>query len=102
MLCQVTGAPAPAVEEDIAEARELGFSVKGNQRVMRMRKLEPYEPGSRRFIFCKDVLITAPVSALCRHNLKNIIPPGRRSIKNLKRSSVRYTGDIFELGEADH
>eukprot|EP00965_Chrysotila_dentata_P099131 3277665-Pleurochrysis_carterae.AAC.1 len=60
MLCQVTGAPAPAVEEDIAEAQELGFSVKGNQRVMRMRKLEPYEPGRRRFIFCKDVLITAP------------------------------------------
>eukprot|EP00965_Chrysotila_dentata_P043456 1444248-Pleurochrysis_carterae.AAC.1 len=38
----------------------------------------------------------------CRHNLKIIIPPGRPSIKNLKPSSVHYTGNIFELCEADH
>eukprot|EP00965_Chrysotila_dentata_P108643 3588706-Pleurochrysis_carterae.AAC.1 len=68
------GAPAPAVEEDIAEAWELGFSVKGGQRVLRMRKLEPYGPGSRRFILCKDVSIKAPISALRRQNLKNTIP----------------------------
>eukprot|EP00965_Chrysotila_dentata_P141221 4667873-Pleurochrysis_carterae.AAC.2 len=67
-----------------------------------MRRLEPYEPGKGRFVFCKDILITTPVSALCQHNLKNNAPPGRWSIKNLKHSSVSYTGDVFELCEANH
>eukprot|EP00965_Chrysotila_dentata_P075594 2496933-Pleurochrysis_carterae.AAC.1 len=73
MLCKVTGTPAYATEGDIAEARELGFAVKNKQRVLQLKKFEPYEPGGRRHIFCKDIVITAPVSALCGHNLKK--PP---------------------------
>eukprot|EP00965_Chrysotila_dentata_P182103 6013065-Pleurochrysis_carterae.AAC.1 len=60
MLCKVTGPPTSATEENIAEARELGFAVKNKQRVLRLEKFEPYKPGSRRHILCKDVVITAP------------------------------------------
>eukprot|EP00965_Chrysotila_dentata_P079061 2607541-Pleurochrysis_carterae.AAC.1 len=60
MIGKFTGPPATAVKEDIAEAKEFGFAMKGNQRVMRLLKLEPYEPGSRRFIVCQDVMITIP------------------------------------------
>eukprot|EP00965_Chrysotila_dentata_P055372 1837474-Pleurochrysis_carterae.AAC.1 len=70
MIGKFTGPPATAVEEDIAEAKELGFAVKGNQRVLRLLKFKPYEPGSRRFIVCLDVMITIPVTAIYRHNMK--------------------------------
>eukprot|EP00965_Chrysotila_dentata_P249966 6209178-Pleurochrysis_carterae.AAC.1 len=94
--------PVLAGEEEVEDAKQLGFSIRTNQRVLRLQKLQPWEPGSRlRFVFC-EVHVTAPVSAPCRHSLQNLLGEGATTKRNLKRSSARHTGETFELKEEDH
>eukprot|EP00966_Prymnesium_polylepis_P211612 4900374-Prymnesium_polylepis.2 len=98
MLGRLQGEPVEATEADVAEAKELDFSVKAGTMVLRLTKYEPFEIGSRRFVETK-VKLVVPASRLRRNKLESNEPKPRLQTK-LKDAS-RYGEDTFELKEAD-
>lgn len=92
----------PATESDVAEAKELGYSIKAGANVLRLQKYEAMETGSRNYVACKTINLVVPASALRRHNMlsnADTATAGRRCSRI--KAGERYEASTFELKEAD-
>eukprot|EP00966_Prymnesium_polylepis_P250730 5797771-Prymnesium_polylepis.1 len=57
MLGRAEGPPGVATDGDVAEAAALGFSIKPGASVLKLKKYDPFEAGSRRYIETKIGLV---------------------------------------------
>ena len=97
MLGRAIGKAIKATADDVNEAALLGFTIKEGAAVLRLRKYEPFDIGSRRYVETKVDLVV-PTSRLRRHKLQ---PNSNPRLSAKMKADARYGLLTFELKEAD-